>query len=252
MGLLEVFDRLRQDERLAGVGQFFGYPAKDQIATVPKIVWVPSQDSYEGAETGDLEMFLPRAVPCTLGGKDANGGVEYAPRPGVEGATIVHGFEGHDRGLLVLTDGKAVSVRLAVDVAGNVTSTAADIVTAIQAHAGANALIMCQATGTGLGIARSSRRTKIRSTRTRVAGCELHVWASDHYEMDALLNRLHGALWWNVRGSLRIGSGQYAEREDNSTATVGYIQDIQILQPIYDELPATEVQRVSATSGPSR
>lgn len=251
MGLIEVYDRIRQDERLVGIKQFFGYPAKDQLATVPKIVWVPSQDTYEGAER-EVELFVPRAVPCTIGGRDSNGGVEYAPAQGAEGVTIVHGFEGAGLGLLVLVEGPAVSVRLEVDAAGNVLSTAAQIVAAIQAHPAASALLLCQATGTGAGVARSSRRTKIRATKTRVAGCELHIWANDHAEMERLLNRLHGALWWNTRGSLRVGGGQHADREDNSTAAIGYIQDIAVEVPIYDELPAAEVQRFSATSGPTR
>jgi len=252
VSLVEVYDALRQDARLSAIQQFFGEPHKDAIATVPKIVWVPTTDSYEGPDVGDPLVPLPRLAPVTILGQNANGGVEYAPQQGVEGATVTHYVAGPSFGLLVTVDGKAVNVRLATSAAGAITSTAAQVVTAVQAHAGAAALLMCQATGDGTGVVRDSPKTKLRATATRVAGCDLHIWADDHTQLEAILNKLHGALWWNLRGSLRRGAGTHARDEDNSTAAIGYIQEIGVEVPIYDELPAAQVHTTSTSATPTR
>lgn len=252
MSLVEVFDALRQDARLAGIQQFYGAPHKDALATVPKIVWAPSTDSYEGPDMGDPLVPIPQAAPVTILGQNANGGVEYAPQQGVEGATVTHYVAGPSFGLLVTVDAKAVNVRLATSAAGAITSTAAQVVAAVQAHGAAAALVMCQAMGDGSGVVRDSPRQKLRATATRVAGCELHIWADDHTQLESILNKLHGALWWNLRSSLRRGAGEHARDENNSTAAVGYIQDIAVEVPIYDELPAAQVHTTSTSATPTR
>lgn len=58
----------------------------------------------------------------------------------------------NDAALAVSVDGTIITVSLATGVAGAITSTAAEVKAAVNAHAGASLLVLAEAEGTGVGV----------------------------------------------------------------------------------------------------
>lgn len=248
---------------MAGVKQDFGHQYLDQPGTPPRIIWVPTEDVYEGPEVGDFLLPIPVPAPCTIPGRDANGGVQYAIRDGVKGTvTVSHVFAGPGKSELVVVDatdtGFDVQVQLATDAASNITSTGGSLSATVQGYGPSAALLLSQGTGDGTGQANQSPQGKCRSYGTRVAGVDLYLHAAapnpigpdpvgQHYAaLHDLVNRLHVALRFNLAGSLRRGRG-FTPEVENVSAGVGYVQSIQILMPIWERLPAAGVQRTTIT-----
>ena len=211
-----VYKEMLLAPELAGVLQRFGSQYLEEQASAPRIVWVPKGEKNEGPEVGDYPVSIFKeitpAAPVLLPGADANGAVKYIGK--VAGVRVAQEFMGAGRSEAVVVTGLDVSVRLAVDANGVVTSTATSLAATVNGSAAAS-LLTAYAQGTGAGLAKSSPRVKLRSIATRVALVELHLFADDHDAMTkrpgGLINQLRYALWRAARGSLRIEDAQWSD-----------------------------------------
>lgn len=247
-----VYQALAADPLLAGVRQVWGSHYLEEQASPPRIVWVPGEEENEGPEVGDYPVpiwqEITAAQPVTIRGADANGAVRYLSA--VPGVRVAHEFLGAGTALDVVVDGLDVSVRLGVSAAGIVTSTASAVAAKVAGTPAAAALLTAYPQGTGAGLAKASPRAKLRSIATRVAEVKLHLYAVDQLAMckrpGGLINTVRYALWYAARGSLRIGTAQWAD-EPVSQKGVGYILPVSFLLPVLEELPAAQIQTVATT-----
>lgn len=246
--LYEIFQAARELPLLADIRQFFGESSLHTVADVPRIHWVPTEDSYEGPVVGDWLVPRTAAAPVSLLGAAGavNGTVNYSLRTSAP-ASIAHANLGPSKPLQVVQEQEYFLVQLATDAHAAVTSTAAEVAAQVAAHPQAGALLSGIPGGTGQGLAGTSPRAKIRAIRTRWAGCELQLLARDWLPLELLVNRVHLALQLLAMGSLRRGTGEWAARE-NLTANCGYVQKVSFAVPIFDRLPAGTFQTVSVAT----
>jgi len=93
----------------------------------------------------------------------------------------------------------------------------------------------------------SGKRVYIDGIRTRVAGCDLHIFHQTHHDVEELLNDVHLALYdimiaegaVSDPGDFSVGGGAWDENASViANNSVKYIQSITCQFPVYRLLPA--------------
>jgi len=100
----------------------------------------------------------------------------------------------------------------------------------------------------------SGQRVSIEGIRTRIAGCDLHIFHRDYISMEILINDLQNALYDVLLAAgnaddprnFSIGPGRWVEKSDFvKENTVYYIQSITVQIPIYRMIPMAIVETVT-------
>ncbi len=115
-------------------------------------------------------VTLVHRARVTIAGADGNGGVVYrAVTPGTGGnsITVTHVVAGNNTPLSIGVVGNAITVNLATGAGGAVTSTAAQVVSAITGSGPASALVAATATGNGTGLSAAAASTALANGGTQ-------------------------------------------------------------------------------------